>query len=42
MWQAQLKGTKTWFLKPSPECEEVCQSLSFVAEPGDAGERDCV
>ncbi|KAF2880530.1 hypothetical protein ILUMI_25643 [Ignelater luminosus] len=36
MWQAQLKGTKTWYLKPSPECEDVCQSLSFLVEPGDA------
>lgn len=37
MWQAQLKGTKTWYLKPPPECESVCKSISFVVEPGDAG-----
>lgn len=36
MWQAQLQGTKTWHLKPSPECETVCHSLTFLAEPGDA------
>ncbi|KAF5303373.1 hypothetical protein FQR65_LT08286 [Abscondita terminalis] len=36
MWQAQLQGTKTWYLKPSPECENVCHSISFLAEPGDA------
>jgi len=36
MWQAQLKGTKTWKLRPSNECESVCQSISFIAYPGDA------
>ncbi|CAH0546508.1 unnamed protein product [Brassicogethes aeneus] len=36
MWQAQLKGTKTWNLLPPPECEEICHPLNFVAEPGDA------
>lgn len=37
MWQAQLKGSKTWFLEPSPECENVCQSFEFLVEAGDAG-----
>lgn len=36
MWQAQLRGTKTWYLKPSPECEDTCHSIIFLAEPGDA------
>ncbi|KAF5287863.1 hypothetical protein FQA39_LY15639 [Lamprigera yunnana] len=36
MWQAQLQGTKTWYLKPSPECEDVCHPMRFLAEPGDA------
>ncbi|KAJ8965748.1 hypothetical protein NQ317_016883 [Molorchus minor] len=35
MWQAQLKGSKTWFLRPPPECQNVCTPLSFLAEPGD-------
>lgn len=37
MWQAQLKGSKTWHLRPSPECEHVCEALDFLVEPGDAG-----
>ncbi|XP_018320366.1 uncharacterized protein LOC108733619 [Agrilus planipennis] len=36
MWQAQLKGSKTWYLSPTPECEDVCSSFSFLVEPGDA------
>lgn len=36
MWQAQLKGTKFWHLHPPPECEKVCNTVSFYAEPGDA------
>ncbi|GJQ79009.1 hypothetical protein Trydic_g170 [Trypoxylus dichotomus] len=35
MWQAQLKGTKTWVLKPSPECEDICKTITFLVEPGD-------
>ncbi|XP_052131178.1 uncharacterized protein LOC113218390, partial [Frankliniella occidentalis] len=35
MWQAQLKGHKTWMLTPPPECEHVCSSFSFRAAPGD-------
>lgn len=37
MWQAQLKGSKTWYLLPPPECEEICSKLTFLVEPGDAG-----
>lgn len=37
MWQAQLKGSKTWFLRPTPECQDVCKSFSFSVEAGDAG-----
>ncbi|KAL3285234.1 hypothetical protein HHI36_019346 [Cryptolaemus montrouzieri] len=36
MWQAQIQGTKTWNIRPAPECEEVCSKLSFIVEPGDA------
>lgn len=35
MWQAQLRGHKTWSLNPTPECEHLCKSFSFVVEPGD-------
>lgn len=35
MWQAQLKGHKTWMVAPPPECEHVCSSFSFRAQPGD-------
>lgn len=37
MWQAQLKGSKKWVLKPSPECEDICKAITFLVEPGDAG-----
>ncbi|XP_044751907.1 uncharacterized protein LOC123311864 [Coccinella septempunctata] len=36
MWQAQLKGSKTWNIRPAPECEEICSSMSFIVKPGDA------
>lgn len=36
MWQAQLKGNKSWFLAPAPECDHQCQPFSFYVEPGDA------
>ncbi|KAI8127627.1 hypothetical protein CVS40_3058 [Lucilia cuprina] len=36
MWQAQLKGNKSWLLAPTPECDQVCNTFSFVAGPGDA------
>lgn len=37
MWQAQLRGNKTWMLSPTPECDTKCSSFSFYVEPGDAG-----
>ncbi|CAG9818916.1 unnamed protein product [Phaedon cochleariae] len=36
IWQAQLKGSKNWNLHPPPECETICEPLSFLVEPGDA------
>lgn len=36
MWQAQLRGNKTWILAPTPECDNECKSFSFYVEPGDA------
>ncbi|XP_046993418.1 uncharacterized protein LOC124605642 [Schistocerca americana] len=35
MWQAQIKGHKTWKLLPPPECDDVCSPVSFRVEPGD-------
>ncbi|CAH1398720.1 unnamed protein product [Nezara viridula] len=35
MWQAQLRGHKTWHLHPPPECENVCTPISFTVNPGD-------
>ncbi|RZF39595.1 hypothetical protein LSTR_LSTR001116 [Laodelphax striatellus] len=35
MWQAQLRGHKTWRLNPPPECEAVCSGYSFRVHPGD-------
>ncbi|XP_076452809.1 uncharacterized protein LOC143288316 isoform X2 [Babylonia areolata] len=34
-WQAQISGTKTWELIPSPECEAVCHSFNVTVEKGD-------
>ncbi|XP_055705028.1 uncharacterized protein LOC129802864 [Phlebotomus papatasi] len=36
MWQAQLRGNKSWVLAPTPECDSQCKSFSFYVEPGDA------
>ncbi|XP_075170066.1 uncharacterized protein LOC142242032 [Haematobia irritans] len=36
MWQAQIKGNKSWILAPTPECDHLCKSFSFNVEPGDA------
>lgn len=36
MWQAQLRGNKTWTLAPTPECSRVCDQFSFYVESGDA------
>lgn len=37
MWQAQLRGNKSWSVAPTPECNAVCEKFSFYVEPGDAG-----
>ncbi|KAJ9574035.1 hypothetical protein L9F63_008561, partial [Diploptera punctata] len=34
-WQAQLKGSKTWFLHPPPECYYQCEPLEITVAPGD-------
>lgn len=35
-WQAMVKGKKTWFLEPPPECELECSKhLNATMEPGD-------
>ena len=36
-WQAQISGTKTWSLIPSPECEGICHSVNVTVETGDIG-----
>ncbi|XP_032520480.2 uncharacterized protein LOC116772403 isoform X1 [Danaus plexippus] len=35
MWQGQVKGNKTWLIKPVPECENSCSEIKFYVEPGD-------
>ncbi|XP_069687817.1 uncharacterized protein [Periplaneta americana] len=35
MWQAQLRGHKTWKLIPPPDCDHICSGISFRVEPGD-------
>lgn len=37
MWQAQLRGNKSWSVAPTPECNAVCEKFTFYVEPGDAG-----
>jgi hypothetical protein len=37
MWQAQLRGHKTWKLVPPPDCDHICSGMSFRVEPGDIG-----
>jgi hypothetical protein len=37
MWQAQLRGHKTWKLIPPPDCDHICSGISFRVEPGDIG-----
>ncbi|XP_076028808.1 uncharacterized protein LOC143017798 [Oratosquilla oratoria] len=34
-WQAQVSGTKTWLLRPVPECAEKCDSFSITVSKGD-------
>lgn len=40
MWQAQLRGNKTWHVGPTPECDSKCSSFSFYVEPGDVVQLD--
>ncbi|XP_026499233.2 uncharacterized protein LOC113403035 [Vanessa tameamea] len=35
MWQGQVKGNKTWFVVPVPECEHICNKFQYYVEPGD-------
>lgn len=34
-WQAQIKGSKSWFLLPPPECEHICNALNITVSRGD-------
>lgn len=34
-WQAQIRGRKSWYLLPPPECEDVCTSMNITVERGD-------
>ncbi|XP_076459673.1 uncharacterized protein LOC143292892 [Babylonia areolata] len=34
-WQAQIAGTKTWQVIPTPECEDVCHSFNITVRKGD-------
>lgn len=34
-WQAQLSGKKTWYLFPSPECQDICHQINATMETGD-------
>ncbi|XP_054720338.1 uncharacterized protein LOC129229979 [Uloborus diversus] len=34
-WQAQIRGTKNWYLLPPPECEDVCTPMNISVHRGD-------
>ncbi|XP_053637047.1 uncharacterized protein [Cherax quadricarinatus] len=34
-WQAQISGTKTWYFRPVPECQQVCHSFNVTVSKGD-------
>lgn len=34
-WQAQIKGKKSWYLLPPPECENVCTAVNITVNRGD-------
>jgi hypothetical protein len=36
MFQAQLKGNKSWIVAPTPECDSLCNSFTFFVEENDA------
>ncbi|XP_015593936.1 uncharacterized protein LOC107267143 [Cephus cinctus] len=35
MWQAQILGSKTWTVAPTPECDRVCRKFDFSVGSGD-------
>ena len=35
MWQGQIRGSKTWSVVPTPECENICQGFNFSVATGD-------
>ena len=39
-WQAQISGSKTWYLVPSVECADICHDLAVTVKKGDIGKYD--
>lgn len=35
MWQAQVVGSKTWTVAPTPECDSECKSFEFTVDTAD-------
>ncbi|EFN82398.1 uncharacterized protein LOC105185154 [Harpegnathos saltator] len=35
MWQAQVIGSKTWIVAPTPECDSECKSFEFSVDTAD-------
>lgn len=35
MWQAQIIGSKTWSVAPTPECDSECTSFKFTVDAAD-------
>lgn len=35
MWQAQVIGSKTWSVAPTPECDSECTSFKFIVNAAD-------
>ncbi|XP_050463195.1 uncharacterized protein LOC126857613 isoform X1 [Cataglyphis hispanica] len=35
MWQAQIIGSKTWNVAPTPECDSECTSFQFIVDVAD-------
>ncbi|TGZ46005.1 uncharacterized protein [Temnothorax longispinosus] len=35
MWQAQITGSKTWIVAPTPECDSECKSFKFSVDVTD-------
>ncbi|KAG8226927.1 hypothetical protein J437_LFUL004645 [Ladona fulva] len=38
-WQAQLRGSKKWFLEPPPECYYHCNRIEVTVEKGEINGR---